>query len=351
MPNSTQLRLTRRAALAGSVALATAAGTSAARAAGVVTVYSADGLKDGKPNWFDTVFAEFTRKTGIAVRYVEAGSGVVVNRVLAERHNPQADVLVTLPPFMQQAAAKGVLAPMQPSGLAAIPADTRSAHDLWFPLVNNYACWIYNTKDLKAPPTSYEALLAPTFKSRLQYSTPGQAGDGTAVMLEVIHQMGGAAPGFAYLGKLQANNLGPSSSTGRLAGLTDKGEVLVANGDVQMNFAQMRQYPNIGIFFPAGPNGKRVSMALPYDIALVKGAPHGGNGSKLIDFLLGREAQDQVYGLARGFPVRSDVPATGTTASDLKTIMDGVEIWSPDWNKVLASLDANISRWHSVTGS
>lgn len=351
MPSSTQLRLTRRAALAGGIALATAGSITTARAADVVTVYSADGLKDGKPNWFDTVFAEFTKKTGIAVRYIEAGSGVVVNRVLAERHNPQADVLVTLPPFMQQAAAKGVLAPMKFPGLAAIPANTRSAHDLWFPLVNNYGCWIYNTKELKEPPASYEALLAPTFKNRLQYSTPGQAGDGTAVMLEVIHQMGGADAGFSYLGKLQTNNLGPSSSTGRLAGLTDKAEVLVANGDVQMNFAQMRQYPNIGIFFPAGPHGKRVSMALPYDIALVKGAPHQENGRKLIGFLLGREAQDQVYGLARGFPVRSDVPATGKTANDLKKIMGGVEIWSPDWNKVLASLQADIARWHQVTGS
>ncbi|KDM66825.1 2-aminoethylphosphonate ABC transporter substrate-binding protein [Acidiphilium sp. JA12-A1] len=352
MTSSNRLRLTRRNTLTCGVGLASAFAISNARAAGgVVTVYSADGLKDGKPNWFDTVFAAFTKKTGIRVRYIEAGSGVVVNRVLAERANPQADVLVTLPPFMQQAAARGVLAPVKPAGIEQIPAVTRSAHDLWFPLVNNYACWIYNTKELKAPPANYETLLAPAFRNRLQYSTPGQAGDGTAVMLEVVHQMGGADAGFAYLKKLQANNLGPSSSTGRLAGLTDKGEILVANGDVQMNFAQMRQYPDIGIFFPAGPHGRRVSMALPYDIALVRNAPHGDHGRRLIDFLLGREAQDTVYELARGFPVREDVPASGPTAARLKQIMDGVTIWSPDWRTVLASIDADISRWHHVTGT
>jgi 2-aminoethylphosphonate transport system substrate-binding protein len=55
------------------------------------------------------MFKDFTAKTGIRVQYVEGGSGVVVNRVMAERANPQADVLVTLPPFIQQAAAAGRL--------------------------------------------------------------------------------------------------------------------------------------------------------------------------------------------------------------------------------------------------
>ncbi|WP_174502837.1 2-aminoethylphosphonate ABC transporter substrate-binding protein [Acidiphilium sp. C61] len=350
IPTLTRTGVSRRTALAGSAALATVAATRPARASGVVTVYSADGLKDGKPNWFDTVFAAFTQKTGIAVRYVEAGSGVVVNRVLAERSNPQADVLVTLPPFMQKAASLGVLAPMKPSSLPVIPASTRSARDLWFPLVNNYACWIYNTAELKAPPASYAALLAPGLKNRLQYSTPGQAGDGTAVMLEIIEAMGGADQGFAYLHKLQANNLGPSASTGRLAGLVDKGEILVANGDVQMNFAQMRQYPHLGIFFPAH-DGRRITMPIPYDIALVKNAPHAAAAGRLIDFLLGREAQDSVYDIARGFPVRTDVPARGKTAEALAGIMHGVDVWSPDWTRVLGGLDANITSWHRVTGS
>lgn len=71
-------------------------------------------------------------------------------------------------------------------------------------------------------------------------------------MLQVVHAFGSADAGFDYLQKLQANNLGPSSSTGRLAGLVNKGELYVANGDVQMNTSQMQQDPNLRIFFPAG---------------------------------------------------------------------------------------------------
>src|SRR5699024_5403070 len=65
----------------------------------IVTVYSADGLHNGTPNWYATQFKAFTKQTVIEVQFVEAGSAVIVNRLLRERANPQADLLVTLPPF------------------------------------------------------------------------------------------------------------------------------------------------------------------------------------------------------------------------------------------------------------
>src|ERR1700744_2322275 len=82
-------------------------------ASGVVTVYSADGLHDGKGSWFETQFGAFTKATGVKVQYVEGGSGGVVERVAKEKSNPQADVLVTLPPFIQRAEATGLLQPFK----------------------------------------------------------------------------------------------------------------------------------------------------------------------------------------------------------------------------------------------
>lgn len=76
----------------------------------VVTVYSIDGLHDGDNSWYQVQFDAFTKATGITVRYVEGGGGVVVERLAKERTNPQADVLVTAPPFIQRAAAEKLLA-------------------------------------------------------------------------------------------------------------------------------------------------------------------------------------------------------------------------------------------------
>ena len=117
--------MNRSHALAIAGCLVAALGVHAAWAEDVVTIYSADGLHDGSPNWYQTEFDAFTKATGIKVQYVEAGSGGVVERVAKEASNPQADVLVTLPPFIQKAAADGLLQEFTPAGAEQI-AHNRS---------------------------------------------------------------------------------------------------------------------------------------------------------------------------------------------------------------------------------
>jgi len=197
--------------LSGLFAWAAALATPAWAASDVVTIYAADGLHDGKGSWFETQFDAFTKMTGVKVQYVEAGSGGIVERVAKEKSNPQADVLVTLPPFIQRAEAEGLLQKFTPSAASQIDAGD----DSYQPLVLNYLCFIYDSAVLKVPPATYDDLLDPKFKGKIQYSTPGQAGDGTAVMLQVIHSFGGKDAGFDYLKKLQANNVGPSGSSTR----------------------------------------------------------------------------------------------------------------------------------------
>lgn len=332
-------------------ALALLGAAGPAVAAEVVTLYSADGLHDGTPSWYGEQFDAFTKATGIKVQYIEAGSGVVVDRIAKEKSNPQADVLVTLPPFIQNAAATGLLEPYAAAGADQIPAAGKGPKDLYLPLVNNYLSFIYNGSTLADAPKTFDDLLDAKLKGKIQYSTPGQAGDGTAVMIQAIHAYGGKDAAFDYLQKLQDNNVGPSSSTGKLTALVNKGELFVANGDLQMNMSQMADNPNIRVFWPAGKDGKRSTFALPYYVALVHGAPNSANGKKLIDFLLSREAQEQVSAVAIGLPVRQDVKPTDANYAKIVQAMQGVEIWTPDWNAVLKDLQADVARWHEVTGS
>jgi len=324
---------------------------TAARADEVVTIYSADGLKDGDVSWYGTQFEAFTKATGIKVQYIEAGSGGVVQRVAKEQTNPQADVLVTLPPFIQKAAADGLIQPYTPRDADKIPAASKDAAGNYVALVNNYLTFIYDSAAMPTAPASLEALLEPRFKDKLQYSTPGQAGDGTAVMLQVIHAYGSADAAFDYFKKLQANNRGPSASTGKLTALVNKGELWVANGDLQMNLDQVKTNPNVRIMFLAGPDGKRSTFALPYYVGLVKGAPHVDNGKKLIDWLLSKPAQQTLPDVALGLPVRTDVQATGPAAEQIMSVLKGVEIWTPDWKQVSDDLSKDVARWHEATGS
>lgn len=329
-----------------------AAALPAMAADNVVTIYSADGLHDGTPSWFGNEFDAFTKATGIKVQYVEGGSSGVVDRLAKEKSNTQADVLVTLPPFVQKAAADGLLQAYTPAGADKIDARDKDPKGFYVALVNNYPNFIYNASVLKTAPTAYSDLLDPKFKQKVQYSTPGQAGDGTALMLQAFHAFGGKDDGLAYLKKLQVNNLGPSASTGKLTALVNKGELYVANGDLQMNLAQQADNPNIKIFFPTGPDGKKTAFSLPYYIALVAGAPDSDNGKKLIDFLLTAEAQKDVSAIAQGLPVRTDIHPTDENFAKLHAIMEGVEIWSPDWTKVLTDLKQDIAEYkQAVSGS
>ncbi|WP_343529643.1 2-aminoethylphosphonate ABC transporter substrate-binding protein [Yokenella regensburgei] len=332
-----------RLALLSALALA----SSPVWADGVVTVYSADGLHDGDNSWYQSQFDAFTKATGIKVQYVEGGSGAIVERLAKERSNPQADVLVTVPPFIQRAAGEKLLADFTPEGAASVPGATHQ----YVPLVNNYLSFIYNGSLLKTAPNSWQDLLDSRFKNKLQYSTPGQAGDGTAVMLQAFHSFGGKDAGFDYLGKLQANNVGPSASTGKLTALVNKGELYVANGDLQMNLSQMARNPNVKIFWPADAKGERSALALPYVVGLVQNGPQSENGKKLINFLLAKEAQQSVSALSWGLPVRNDVNPTDSNYKAAKAAMAGVTPWQPNWDEVATSLQADIARWHKVTDS
>ncbi|MFE1950144.1 2-aminoethylphosphonate ABC transporter substrate-binding protein [Streptomyces sp. NPDC059524] len=348
--------LTAAVAVTGCLALAATltgcGGSSAASDEKVVTVYSADGLKgENGDGWYDKVFKDFTAKTGIKVEYVEGGSGEVVQRAVREKANTQADVLVTLPPFIQQAGGKGLLAKYAPEGADQVDGADKGADGTWTSVVNNYFGFVYNKKELKTPPRTWQELLDGKYKNKLQYSTPGVAGDGTAVVVKAMHDFGGKQPAMDYLKKLQANNVGPSASTGKLAPKVDKGELLVANGDVQMNYAQSKDMPNLGIWFPKTEGGKPTSFALPYAAGLVKNAPHTANGKKLLDFMLATKQQQEVSAIGGGFSARGDVHATDENALALAKIMDGVEIFEPDWNDIDKNLQTYVDDWKTATGS
>ncbi|MFD9887785.1 2-aminoethylphosphonate ABC transporter substrate-binding protein [Amycolatopsis sp. NPDC059027] len=340
----TTKRLATAALAATLLAVLTACGGTAGGASGdkSVVVYTVDGLED----WYTARFEEFKAKTGITVQAVTAGSGEVASRVEKEKANTQADVLVTLPPFIQRAAAQGLLAPSSPQGADQVPAPQKDPQGRYFAMMNNYLSFIHNAQN--PAPKTWDDLLAPSLKGKIQYSTPGEAGDGTAVLLQLQHVLGEQGA-LEYLGKLEASNVGPSSSTGKLQPKVAKGELLVANGDVQMNLAEIDKSGGFSVFFPADAQGKRSTFALPYYAGLVTNAPHADNAKKLLDFLFSPETQAKAAD-AYGIPARADVTTSGPKAEKVKAALSGVDIWQPDWTAVLGGLDAALAAYKKAVG-
>lgn len=348
--------MTLRKTLAGMAAAALAitltacggTGSSGTGTGETITVYSADGLA----TWYKTQFDAFTKSTGVNVNLVEAGSGEVVSRVEKEQSNPQADLLVTLPPFIQKADQSGLL---QPSGVdvSGIAAAQVGPDGHYLPVVDNALSFIANP-GANPQPATWNDLLTPEYKGKLQYSTPGQAGDGTAVLVLLQHLMGKPAA-LDYLGKLQANNVGPSSSTGKLQPKVSNGELLVANGDVQMNLGSIKDDGSkFTVFFPAAADGTKTTVSLPYVAGVTKGAPHADSAKKLLAFLVSEDVQKTVAPEALGIPVLSSLASSAQGAAAPNTpaaVLEGVDVWVPDWNAVLKDLDADVAAYQKATGS
>lgn len=342
-------------AVAGSLvltaSLAGCGGGSGASGEKVVTVYSADGLKGvADDGWYDKVFADFEKDTGIKVKYQEGGSGEMVDRVLREKDDVRADLIVALPPYIQHAERKGLLASYDPKGSDKVHGSGKSTDNRWTSIVNNYFGFIYNKKELTDPPATWEELLDAKYKDKIQYSTPGVAGDGTGLLIKAMQDFGGEEPAMDYLRKLEENNVGPTPSTFKLAAKVDKGEILVANGDVQTNFAQSKSMSNLAIWFPAKEGGKPTTFAMYYGAGLVDGAPHSANGKKLLDYMLTEKAQKLVSGIGGGFPARTDVRPTDENAIELAGVIDGVTLFEPNWQRIEPSLDGYVDSWKEATG-
>jgi 2-aminoethylphosphonate transport system substrate-binding protein len=158
-----------------------------------------------------------------------------------------------------------------------------------------------------------------------------------------------------YLKKLQANNVGPSSSTGKLQPKVSNGELLVANGDVQMNLGSIKDDGSkFNIFIPAGVDGKRTTVSLPYVGGVTKGAPHADEAKRLLAFLISEDVQKTVAPDALGIPVLDSLVAESEQNAGPNTpgaILKDVEVWVPNWNAVLTDLDADVAAYEKATGS
>ncbi len=342
------MRILAHAATAAAVGalMAVAAGPTA-HAAGQVVLYTADGLED----FYKVVLVDFEKKTGNRVSTVTDGSGALVNRMQTEKDSPKADVIVTLPPFVQTAAKEDLLVPYKSSADASIPAGRKDASGYWVTFIDNYASFIFNPKLAKAPQT-FDDLLTPEFKDQISYSNPMTAGDGMAVII-LLEKIWGEDKAFAYLAKLEQNAKFHTKGTGYLDVLVGRGEIKAANGDFQMDMDD-KVHGGLAIepvFLRPAPGEKPVTFSLPYAMGLAKGGPNPEGGKALIDYLMSKDVQAKVSDVF-GLPGRGDVEPTGPNAKVIADAIQDVQVIQVDWAHVLDKQSAWKNRWRSeVIGS
>jgi 2-aminoethylphosphonate transport system substrate-binding protein len=335
-----KIRLARKLLPTLAVAAFTAAALPA-HAADAVVLYTADGLE----NLYKDVLPAFEKKEGVKVNIVTAGSGEVVNRATVEKDSPKADVLVTLPPFIQQASQTGLLQPYQSVNYKNVRAIAKAPDGAWATFVNNYFSFAINPDVTKTAPKTFADLLHPSYNGKIAYSNPATAGDGMAVIILTSALMG-EDNAFNYLKTLEQSAKFHTKGTGYLDVLLSRNEIAFSNGDLQMD---LDDAANGGlsikpVFLSHKAGEAPTTFQLPYAIGLIKSGPNQAAGKKLIDYLMSADVQAKVPDIY-GIPGRSDVPLAGKNGETVKQAIAGVKLIPVDWNHVMEKKAGWTERW------
>jgi iron(III) transport system substrate-binding protein len=147
----------------------------------------------------------------IQLKWVRDSTGVITAKVLAEKANPQADIVVgTSASSMAVFANEGMLQPYAPKGLDKIPAKYRDSQNppRWVGMDVYGAAICFNTVEAQKQnlpkPASWKDLTKPVYKGKIVMPNPASSGTG---FLDVSGwlQMWGEQDAWKFMDALHEN--------------------------------------------------------------------------------------------------------------------------------------------------
>ncbi len=184
--------------MAGAASTGLAAGIAAR--AGTITLYSGQ-----HEQTVSKLVGDFTKRTGIKVKVRSADEATLANQIIQEGSKSPADVFFAEnPPALQVLSEKGLLAPVAPATLAAVPRARSAPSGDWVAISARAAVLDYNTDKLtKADlPKSLMDLASPTWKGRFAIA-PGETD--FQPLITSIAKVRGNAAALAWLKAVKTN--------------------------------------------------------------------------------------------------------------------------------------------------
>lgn len=299
----------------------------------------------------DQVFSEpilkdFERDTGIRVKAVydteeTKGTGVM-NRLIAEKNNPQADVYWANEPIRAEVLKqKEISAAYRSPNSEGIPTAFKDSENYWTGFSARARVFIVNRKAVIKP----ESLNA--------YVDPKLAGKGiianplfgtTSTHVAALFTVWGDDRTKQFLDALKNNGTKIATSNGESADLVAAGEFDFALVDSDDAVNRIRQGKAVEMVCPDQGENQLGCLILPNATVLIRNSPHPEAGRKLIDYLLSRETERKLafadcaqIPLHSGIETPPDVPKIdrlttmpveyGAVASKLQAIQPWLKQW------------------------
>jgi len=244
---------------------------------------------------------EFQRRYKVNASFVDydMGSIEIANRLISEKDDPIADVILGVPEFYaKQLIDAGVLEPYAASNLSMIPEGERwDKTNNVLPMDKGYILITYNEtivvrRGLPIPNT-LDDLTRSEYRGLVFYQDPTTSGTGLSFLVWIM-SVKGVEQGFSFLALLEQNvRTHPSGWTSSIRALS-LGEVAIGS------------MFNTDVGYEEVPNLKSTAVegfVYREGIALVNGAKHPVAAKKFIEFVLGVDGQNLVSPAGYMYPV------------------------------------------------
>ncbi len=279
----------------------------------------------------DDVFARpvaerFQQETGIEVKLVpdteETKSTGLLNRLIAEKNRPQADVFWSGDPVRAAILkSKGISQSYVSPKAEGMTEGFSDSEGHWSALSARARVIIYNT-DLVAPgqePKSIEAFLDAKWKGKACIANP--LFGTTSMHAAALFNQLGDAKAKAFFAGLQANEVAMLSSNGEVKRRVSAGDFAFGLTDTDDASVAMKEEKSVGVLYPDQEG--MGALIIPNAAVLIADCPNLDNGRAFIDYLLTPEVEQALAeSEAVQMPLRPgvSVPDDLTRVEDIKAM-------------------------------
>ncbi len=271
----------------------------------------------------DQIFSEpilkgFEKETGITVKAVydteETKSTGVLNRLIAEKDNPQCDVFWSGDPVRTIVLKnKSITSSYQSAVADDIAMVFKDPEHNWTGFSARARVLIYN-KDLLEEadvPKSILDLIKEQYRGNVAIANP--LFGTTTFHISALFIAIGDEKAKQFLTDLKNNEVIIATSNGDVKKRVVQGEVSCGLTDTDDAYEAIKEGANIGIVF-LDQQGIG-SLIMPNTVNLIKNSRHSKNGKKLIDYLLSKETEAKLakscaqMPLHKGVEIPKDIPS------------------------------------------
>ncbi len=283
-------RMIKKSSLAACVAAVSMLAMSQSVLAVDLTVYTAVEAEDLAR------YAETFNKDhpDINIKWVRDSTGIVTAKLLAEKNNPQADVVWGLAATsLLLLKSEGMLEPYKPRGVEKLDKKfvDKGAVPTWVGMDAWVAAVCYNTveaaKHNLEPPKTWSDLLKPMYKGHLIMPNPNSSGTGFLDVSSWLQMFGKKQGGWDFMDRLHKNIARYTHSGSKPCKLAAAGEIPIGISFAFRGAKSKAQGAPIEIIVPAEGVGWDMEAT-----AIIAGTDKLEAAKKLVDWSITRKANE-----------------------------------------------------------